>query len=122
MFWMPYIPLTLAVLIRGPLFSPRPHHSLGESARSAASSAFLPVARSLIFQMLSAIAYLHDPSRRIAHRDLKPTNMLIDASGNLKLIDFGIAYCELDDESDRARDVWPESNSQMYFEVGSGSV
>jgi len=37
----------------------------------------------------SAFAYMHD--RRIAYRDLKPENLLFDASGYLKVCDFGFA-------------------------------
>jgi len=46
---------------------------------------FLNVARA----MTSAIAYAH--KKKIAHRDLKPGNILIDKNENVYLIDFGIA-------------------------------
>ena len=40
-------------------------------------------------QLLLGIKYSHE--NRILHRDLKPQNLLIDAQGDLKIADFGLA-------------------------------
>lgn len=45
--------------------------------------------RKIITQVGDALAYAH--SRGLVHRDVKPTNILIDEIGNCLLTDFGIA-------------------------------
>ena len=46
----------------------------------------------------------HIHSKRIAYRDLKPENLVLDRHGYLKIVDFGLAkVCEGETERGRAR-------------------
>src|SRR5205085_4267385 len=40
-------------------------------------------------ELCAGVAFAHD--MKVLHRDLKPTNLMIDRSGRLKIVDFGIA-------------------------------
>lgn len=46
-------------------------------------------ARRVFKDLASALSYMH--ANHIAHRDIKPDNLLIDFEGNLKLSDFGVS-------------------------------
>jgi len=43
----------------------------------------------LFLQVLDAVQYAH--ARHVVHRDLKPSNILVTESGQVRLLDFGVA-------------------------------
>jgi serine/threonine protein kinase len=114
--WMPCVPHTLRELLDSSAFSP---HSPPWSAPNPPSPEdFAAVTQSLAFQLVSAVAFLHAPAQGIAHRDVKPANILLAPSGCAKLADFGVAYDLLAPGPDT--DVWPEAADALYTQVATG--
>ncbi|MGB4117004.1 MAG: serine/threonine-protein kinase [Polaromonas sp.] len=54
---------------------------------------------SIMSDLLSALNYAHQ--QKIVHRDVKPANLLVQASGSIKLADFGVA--RIQDSGDATR-------------------
>ncbi|HVU12019.1 MAG TPA: serine/threonine-protein kinase, partial [Phototrophicaceae bacterium] len=69
---------------------------LDEAARS------MPLAGrvELLIQILQALAYLH--RRGVIHHDLKPHNVLVDAQGKVKVLDFGVALLRTNQSRQRS--------------------
>ncbi|KAF7797957.1 hypothetical protein EIP86_009164 [Pleurotus ostreatoroseus] len=115
-FWMPFIPYVLRDLLESPLFSPYVHTLSPAPAYIPPAEHFTILSRSIAYQLFSALRYLHTLEPPVAHRDVKPANLLIDATGCLKLVDFGIAWTRSMD----AKDLWPEDEGTMCSHVCTG--
>src|SRR5882724_5404434 len=50
-------------------------------------------------QLLDALIYLHSQDRQIIHRDIKPHNLKLTATGQIALLDFGLARAQPADQS-----------------------
>lgn len=78
--------------------------------------------KSLNHQMLSGLAYLHQ--RSILHRDMKGSNILLNALGELKLADFGLARVyhkrKRNDYTNRVITLWYRSPELLLGETVYG--
>jgi serine/threonine protein kinase len=68
--------------------------------------------KGIYLQMLKAVEYAHN--NQIVHRDLKPANFMIDRSGQVKLMDFGIAK-SIDSESSEFTQTGTQIGTVMYM-------
>ncbi len=51
-------------------------------------------------QLLDALIYLHSRDRQVIHRDIKPHNLKLTATGQIALLDFGLARAQSSQASD----------------------
>lgn len=93
----PYLPDVLALPARNFLyFAERHFDGATLAARLEAGQHFSPAETvTLGIRALKGLAALHRLD--IVHRDIKPDNLLLDASGKLRILDLGIARCPLVD-------------------------
>ena len=58
----------------------------------------VPERLKLLLQVLDAVQYAH--ARQVLHRDIKPSNILVLESGQVRLLDFGVAKLLAEEEPD----------------------
>ena len=61
-------------------------------------------------QLLDALIYLHSRDRQVIHRDIKPHNLKLSATGQIALLDFGLAKAQAAQAADHSA-----TASQAFF-------
>ncbi|KAG8797778.1 hypothetical protein FRC16_008535 [Serendipita sp. 398] len=122
--------LPLHVLLDCPYFSAhRFPEALGQaqpssSARLSSSIVYYALTKSFIYQIITALCYLHTQSPPIAHRDINPSNILIKQNGLIKIIDFGVVWdprpTTLTIIGDEAIEFCEEDEGNMRCQVATG--
>jgi serine/threonine-protein kinase len=78
---------------------------------TASESISIPLASHIVVQVAGALAYLHDfESKGLVHRDVSPDNVMLATTGEVKLIDFGVAKATACDDSLTQRGVIGKAN------------
>jgi len=65
---------------------------------------YLPNDTALLMFLEACIALRYAHDKNVIHRDIKPGNILLSKTGEVKLVDFGIAAISDDDETNLTRD------------------
>ena len=65
------------------------YHTVKKAQEQAVGGMKEKQCRPIFAQIVAAVAHMH--GRSVAHRDLKLDNILVDAQGRVKVIDFGFA-------------------------------
>lgn len=128
--WMPFVPIRLTTILNDITFTRhRPPRDTGTLLGQTLllenrTRVFGRLAKGLCYQVVAAVAYLHDLSPPISHRDIKPDNFLVELSGYVKLIDFGLAWGSREGSNQHPhislKNVWTETSDNMYHQVGTG--
>ncbi|KAG8950480.1 hypothetical protein FRC04_007495 [Tulasnella sp. 424] len=137
---MPLVPLSLSTLLDSLAFVPEEKNEILPAQFKSTAPVALPgrltfevLTKSIIYQVLLGLDYLHTGivgkgQGQVAHRDVKPSNILIDEVGCVKLIDFGIAWApdyihpsnQTDFQGMEVEDEYVEPSEKMCCAVASG--
>ncbi|KAK7209704.1 hypothetical protein V2G26_016882 [Clonostachys chloroleuca] len=73
-----------------------------------------PTARFYAAEIVLVLQYLHEDQGGVAYRDLKPENLLLDADGHIKFVDFGFAK-RLGHQGDRPVETYTLCGTPEYL-------